>query len=401
MKPLVVYVDDEPINLTVFEAAMPEEWEIQVFDSPLKALDALTKLNPCIVVSDQKMPGMVGVNFLEIVKRTHPVTKRIIVTGYSEEDLVVDSIRKAGVHDYIRKPWDVEDLIHRLKSVMDTFNLEKELLEKTSLLQKQNLELQKVTEDLRAAKLVEEHARKELEAWAPPFVLSAIQNNTLKFPLKRDLALICFDIINSSETHGLFIDNMSIRSIVLKGFSESVLRQGGWRESHAGDSAYAHFGLLESTSNPVESALATATEFRSFLRALNLKHGLKIECGIGLHLAKDVSINLHEIEIQTPRGSVKQKSFDSTSPDVDLVHRLENFTHQLPGSNVAISSTFVETLGDKLQQVVDMGSFLLKGQKQSTKIFLKTSDQVKPEDIAKLKNKTKDSEDSDDQSKAS
>lgn len=384
MKPLVVYVDDEPINLTVFEAAMPEEWEIQVFESPLQALDALTNLNPCIVVSDQKMPGMVGVNFLEIVKRTHPSAKRVIVTGYSEEDLVVDSIRKAGVHDYIRKPWDVEDLIHRLKSVMDTYNLEKELFEKNSLLQKQNAELQKITEDLKIAKSVEEQARKELEAWAPPFVLSAIQNNALKFPLKRDLALICFDIINSSDTHEIFVDNTPIRSIVLKGFSESVLRQGGWRESHAGDSAYAHFGLLESTINPVESALATATEFRSFLRALNLKHGLSIECGIGLHLAQGVSINLHEIEIQTLRGTIKQKSFDSTSVDVDLVHRLESFTHQLPGSNVAISESFSSALAGKLPQIKDLGSYQLKGQKSPTKIFLKASDQVKDEHITEL-----------------
>lgn len=384
MKPLIIYVDDEPINLTVFEAAMPEEWEIQVFESPLQALDALTTLNPCIVVSDQKMPGMVGVNFLEIVKRTHPSAKRVIVTGYSEEDLVVDSIRKAGVHDYIRKPWDVEDLVHRLKSVMETYNLEKELFEKNSLLQKQNAELQKITEDLKVAKGVEEQARKELEAWAPPFVLSAIQNNSLKFPLKRDLALICFDIINSSDTHGIFVDNVSIRSLVLKGFSESVLRQGGWRESHAGDSAYAHFGLLDSTSNPVESALVTATEFRSFLRAINLKHGLSIECGIGLHLAKDVSINLHEIEIQTPRGAIKQKSFDSTSPDVDLVHRLESFTHQLPGSNVAISESFVNALAGKIPMAKDIGTFQLKGQKNLTKIFLKASDQVKDEHISEL-----------------
>lgn len=388
MKPLVIYVDDEPINLTVFEAAMPEEWEIQVFESPLQALDALTNLNPCIVVSDQKMPGMVGVNFLEIVKRTHPSAKRVIVTGYSEEDLVVDSIRKAGVHDYIRKPWDVEDLIHRLKSVMDTYNLEKELFEKNSLLQKQNAELQKITEDLKIAKTVEEQARKELEAWAPPFVLSAIQDSTLTFPLKRNLALICFDIINSSDTHGIFVDNTSIRSVVLKGFSESVLRQGGWRESHAGDSAYAHFGMLDSTTNPVESALATATEFRSFLRALNLKHGLKIECGIGLHLAQDVSINLHEIEIQTLRGTIKQKSFDSTSPDVDLVHRLESFTHQLPGSNVAISESFSDALAGKLPQVKDLGSFQLKGQKSLTKIYLKASDQVTDEHIAELVQKS-------------
>ncbi|MFN3454324.1 MAG: response regulator [Pseudobdellovibrio sp.] len=381
MKPLIVYVDDEPMNLTVFEAAMPEIWEIRTFDSPLLALDEITKLNPCIVVSDQKMPGMAGVNFLEIIKRTHPHAKRVIVTGYSEEDLVVDSIRKAGVHDYIRKPWDVDDLVHRLSSILETYNLEKELIEKSALLEKQNADLKKVTEELRVAKAIEEDARKELEAWAPPFILSALQKNDLKFPIKRDLALICFDIIDSSKTHDIYVEGIPVRSVILKAFSESVLKQGGWRESHAGDSAYAHFGLLNNVNNPAECALATATEFRSYLRALNLKHNIAIECGIGLHLAKDVQINLHEIEIHTQRGILKQKSFDSTSSDVDLVHRIESLTHQLKGSNVAMSESFFNSVSTKANNVRYIGGHLLKGQKSEVNIYVKPSDLVSDEDL--------------------
>ena len=72
MRPVIVYVDDEPMNLTVLEAALPTEWDIKTFDSPLKALDAMATINPWIVISDQKMPGMNGVSFLEIIKKTNP-----------------------------------------------------------------------------------------------------------------------------------------------------------------------------------------------------------------------------------------------------------------------------------------------------------------------------------------
>lgn len=376
MKPILVYVDDEPHNLTVFEAAMPSEWQIHVYDSPLKALDDMTKLNPWVVVSDQRMPGMMGVNFLEIVKKTHPQAKRVLVTGYSEEDLIIDSVRKAGVHDYIRKPWDVDDLCHRISQVVDTYKLELDNLQKSILLEKQYEDLKNLMTQLGNAKAEEERLINELAAWAPPFLLTALKDPSIKFPLRRDLALITFDIIDSSKIHDLNIDGKSVRSIVLKEFSESVIKHGGWRESHSGDSAYAHFGLLPNTQKPGESALAVASEFRTFLRNFNLKHNQNIECGVGLHMAKNVEIHVHTAEIQTLNGKIIQKSFDSSSPDVDLVHRMEKMTHTLPGSNVIMSRSFYDMIDGKIPGAIELGPHTFKGQKHACELILKPSDKA-------------------------
>ena len=376
MRPIIFYVDDEPHNLTVFEAAMPDHWTIMVFDNPLSALDQISKLEPWVVVSDQRMPGMMGVNFLEIVKRMSPNSKRVLVTGYSEEDLIIDSVRKAGVHDYIRKPWDVDDLNHRISQVVETYTLETNLRNNKLTLELQNSELKALTTKLESAKLDEERLRRELEAWAPPFILAALSDIRVKFPLRRDLALITFDIIDSSKTHDIFVEDKSVRSLILKSFSESVIRHGGWRESHAGDSAYAHFGLIEGNAKPAESALAVASEFRTFLRNFSLKYEIPIECGIGLHVAKSALINVHTAEFDSPTGKIIQKSFDSTSIDIDLVHRIEHLLHSLPGSNIAMSGEFISALGQPLPGICELGYFQLKGQTESCQIFAKTSDKV-------------------------
>ena len=384
-KPILVYVDDEPQNLVVFEAAMPAEWEVLVFDNPLKALEQMTKIDPWVVASDQRMPGMTGVSFLEIIKRTNPRAKRALITGYSEEDLIIDSVRKAGVHDYVRKPWDVDDLCHRMQSLVDTYRLEMELHEKNQQIERQLQEVVALTKDLEKAKSAEESLRKELEAWAPPFIVSALQDPKTQFPMTKDLAMITFDIIGSSKLHGLTVADRPVRSIIIKEFSELVIKHGGLRESHSGDSAYAHFGLVPGFGKPEESAFAVATEFRTFLRTFSVKNNIQIECGIALHSEKDVPLLLHTAEILTTTGVVVQKSFDSSSLGVDLLHRIEKMVHTLPGSNIILTEDFLRALNTKIIGLIEIGACKLKGQPNACLLHLKTGDQVTEQDVINFK----------------
>jgi FixJ family two-component response regulator/class 3 adenylate cyclase len=385
MKPVLVYVDDEAHNLTVFEAAMPSDWEIHIFDSPLAALDRMNNLEPWVVVTDQRMPGMVGVNFLEIVKKIHPHAKRVLVTGYSDEDLIIDSIRKAGVHDYIRKPWDVDDLEHRISQMVNTYSLEREISIKTKVLEEKNAELMKLMNEIEGAKQSEMQLRKELEAWSPPFLLQMLKERDSAGGTvghwNRDLAMIAFDIVDSSKVHDLSAEGHAVRNSIIRSFSESVIKHGGWRESLSGDSAYAHFGMMEGNSVPAESALAVAYEFRTFLRNLSIKHNITVECGISLHFAKDVQVHLHSAEFETARGRVMQKSLDTSSLEVSLLHRIEKLTHKLPGSNIIMTEEFVKSMGP-IHGVTPIGAFLLKGHAEPRTLFLKRSDLTTEAQIA-------------------
>lgn len=385
MKPLFIYVDDEPHNLTVFEAALPSEWEIHVFDNPLKAIEFANGKDVWVVVSDQRMPAMSGVNFLEVIKKTNPYAQRVLVTGYSDEDLIIESVRKAQVHDYIRKPWDVDDLEHRLRKLAESYEIDQKLRASHEALEQKNRELERLAKDLHASKEKEQSLRQELEAWAPPFVLSTLAQEGLQFPLKKDLAIITFDIIGSSALHDVTVNGRSARSAIQQSFSESVIRHGGWRESSSGDSAYAHFGLFKQVERPCDAALAVASEFRVFLRNFNNLHGTQIECGVGLHYAADCLVEIHQAEIQTQMGKITHKSFDSTSIEIDLLHRIEKLAHALPGSNIILTNEFVRNLSSSPFGLQPLGDTILKGQRKPSSLFIKASDLVTTELIERLK----------------
>ncbi len=380
-RPLIVYVDDEPHNLTTFEATFDGMFDVRAFSEPLKALEEVIKLDPCVIVSDQRMPGMTGVNLLELVKRTNPFAKRVLVTGYSDEDLVVESVRKAQIHDYIRKPWDTDDLQHRILKMIEAYQLECALRAKTQDLEMKNKELINIADELRNAKEREEDLRKELEAWAPPFILKAIRDQKTNFPMKKDLALITCDVVDSSNLHGIFLNERSVRSYIIRSFSEAVIRHGGWRESISGDSAYAHFGLVQNIEQPVQAAFAVANEFRLFLRTFSETNKINVECGIGLHVAKNCLVDLLSVKMETSFGLITQKSFDTTSTDIDLVHRIEKLTHLLPGSNIAMTNEFVKALNLHPTSLAEIQPILFKGQKKPTSVYIKTSDKVSETDI--------------------
>ncbi len=385
MKPVLFFVDDEPHNLTVFEAAMPSEWDVKTFDDPLKALEALERSVPCVIVSDQRMPGITGVRFLELARKLHPNAIRIIVTGYSEEDLVVESVRKAQIFDYIKKPWEPDELLASLTRAMEFYRANEESRRLTEEIKARNLELEATTKALEEAKTREEKFRKELECWVPPFVLRYLENGQERLPIKRDIVGIAFDIIASSGIHNKEVSGRPLRSLVIQAFSESLIRHGGWRESHAGDSAYGHFGLMETANNPYEAAFAAAREFRVALKSITDVHGIEIECGVALHVARGCQVDIHQVQLQTAAGSVTQKSFDTSSIEIDLLHRMEKLVHQLPGTNIVMSGDFIRSLRNPPDTAKPLGDFKFKGQDKPVELHVFPSNRVKPEDLDKVR----------------
>ncbi len=394
--PVLFYIDDEPHNLVVFEAACPDDWKVHVYESPIVALEKLDQLRPNVIISDQRMPGMTGVQFLEVAKKILPDAVRIIVTGYSDEDLVVESVRKAQIFDYIKKPWEVDDLLASLTRALDfqraeseARRLQVELVLRESELRETNGLLMNAMRDLELAQLKENDIRKELECWVPPFLRWALTDSRLAGAKpKRDLVGIAFDIVNSSALRDATLNGRHMRSQIIQIFTEAVLRHGGWRESHSGDSAYGHFGLLGNeieSETPADSALASAREFRVALRNLGGVFGRTAECGIALHIAVDAEVHIHTVQLNTPRGPVTQKSFDTSSTDVDLLHRMEKLVHQLPGSNIVMSRAFVSSLKNVPPKIVELGFHRFAGQAEAVDLLIIPSDLATAEDIAKVK----------------
>ncbi|MEJ2206772.1 MAG: adenylate/guanylate cyclase domain-containing protein [Gemmatimonadota bacterium] len=106
-RPPVLYVDDEQSNLTVFQAAYEDEYEVSTAVSAREALHVLKERPIEVIVTDQRMPQMTGVQFLEAVSPTYPDVVKIILTGFTDVEAIIRAINTGRVHQYVTKPFDI------------------------------------------------------------------------------------------------------------------------------------------------------------------------------------------------------------------------------------------------------------------------------------------------------
>lgn len=119
IKPNILYVDDEEINLKVFRSTFKRHYNIFTSSSGYEALDILKAEDIQLIVTDQRMPEMNGTELLSKVVPNHPNILRMIMTGFSDLEVIIRAVNEFGIHQYITKPWDFE----ALKSVFDNLLL--------------------------------------------------------------------------------------------------------------------------------------------------------------------------------------------------------------------------------------------------------------------------------------
>jgi signal transduction histidine kinase len=114
----VLFVDDEPPNLAVFEALCGADFSILTAGSATEALAVLASHEVGVLLSDQRMPETSGVDLLERVRSEFPDTVRMLVTAYADLGATIEAINRGHVRRYIRKPWDAEELKATLAEAM-------------------------------------------------------------------------------------------------------------------------------------------------------------------------------------------------------------------------------------------------------------------------------------------
>lgn len=128
--PPILIIDDEKDNLDALTRLLRSEFRVESTPSPFEALKLVRTNNYHVVVSDQRMPEMTGVELLEKVKSVSPLSTRILLTGYTDIDSVIQAINRGNIYRYIAKPWDPEDLILTLKQAAEAYRLRFEIEEK-------------------------------------------------------------------------------------------------------------------------------------------------------------------------------------------------------------------------------------------------------------------------------
>lgn len=155
----VLIVDDDEPNLGVLGAILESEYKVETAasgDDALGIVDALRSSSTGepfldVIIADQRMPGMTGVELLETVSRQHPDTAGIVLTGYTDSDAIIAAINRAGAFRFLTKPASPEE-IRMAVADAEAYVYQRRAIEKlVSLLAQRNEELAKALEDLRLA----------------------------------------------------------------------------------------------------------------------------------------------------------------------------------------------------------------------------------------------------------
>lgn len=205
-KHTILCVDDEIDNVDALERLFRKKYTVLKATSGKEALQVLDK-NPgplALIITDQRMPEMTGVEFLEKTLDSHPETVRILLTGYTDLESVIMAVNKGQIFRYLTKPWDPIDLTNTVDHAIEHFILGQELKRK-------NAELAKALEELRSLDIAKSN-----------FMI--LINHELKTPLT---SILSFSALLSESTLGdeekMMVNRINRSAERLKSLVDDVL----------------------------------------------------------------------------------------------------------------------------------------------------------------------------------
>ncbi|MBL7994677.1 hybrid sensor histidine kinase/response regulator [bacterium] len=149
----ILVVDDEIDNLDLLKRTFRREYNVHTANSAQEALKLLERQEFAVIVSDQRMPEMTGVELLQKAREKYPYTIRILLTGYTDINALVDAINMGHVYRYVTKPWSREEIVMTVKRAVEhyettkqNFSLLEELKIKNEALENSFKELKRLDE---------------------------------------------------------------------------------------------------------------------------------------------------------------------------------------------------------------------------------------------------------------
>ncbi len=125
-KPSILVVDDEQRSLESIERILGDRFDVFTANNTDDAMQILQEQWVQVLLCDQRMPDMTGVEFSEKVRDEYPDVIRMIISGYTEAGDIIDAVNKGGIYQYITKPWHPAELILKLDNAVKLFRLQRE-----------------------------------------------------------------------------------------------------------------------------------------------------------------------------------------------------------------------------------------------------------------------------------
>ena len=125
MRYKILIVDDEVSNLRALERLFRTEYDVVTAGSGADALSLLEHHDMALLIADQRMPEMSGIELMQRTARLRPHMVRILLTGYTDVDSLIEAINTGHVYKYITKPWNNDDLLLTIARALEHYEMRK------------------------------------------------------------------------------------------------------------------------------------------------------------------------------------------------------------------------------------------------------------------------------------
>lgn len=145
----LLLVDDEPNIINALKRTLRRDgYQIVTANSAAEGLNLLAEHNIGVIVSDQRMPLMTGVDFLRKVKELYPRTLRMVLSGYTDLESVTSAINEGAIYRFMTKPWDDEQIRNNIRQAFEHHEMEQQNQRLTEELRRANVELSVLNQNL-------------------------------------------------------------------------------------------------------------------------------------------------------------------------------------------------------------------------------------------------------------
>ncbi len=345
----ILFVDDEGYNLVAFKATFRKEYDILTASSGKEALKLLRKHEIGLIITDQRMPEMTGVELLEKIVPEFPEVIRIILTGYSDVEAIINAINNGQVFRYITKPWDEVELKMTIENARELYSLQ--IKNKELIYQFQ----QKVTEQDQVLKLFQKYVpevivKQTLERSDSSIFEGEAKYVTVLFSDLRGFTPMS-EAMEPNEVVSFLNSYYSIMSDIIKKHNGNVMQ-------FVGDEIFATFGAPLEFPDNEKNAVYCALEMMESLPLLHEASGKKPPMGIGINAGEVITGNI---------GSEDRINYSVTGDTVNTGKRIEMLTKNL--SNTIYISESVHNKVEKIVKVEKIAPQIVKGKKEPLCVY--------------------------------
>ena len=143
----ILYVDDEQTNLNAFDASFRRRFSVHLAKSVLIAKEILANKEIHVIITDQRMPEVLGTELLEFAVLKYPLQSRILLTAYSDINALETAVNKGRIYQYLKKPWNENELIESIEGAYEVYELKKEMHEISMQLMDTNRKLEEMLKE--------------------------------------------------------------------------------------------------------------------------------------------------------------------------------------------------------------------------------------------------------------